>query len=70
MHGSRSIGVRISLITDTSAPRARLALEWVYTKYPAHSRETYWDIYEKCFDETPPLNTERGNEWFEPPDGW
>ncbi len=70
--GEHQVGERIrrNPLLREMFPGACLVVAWVYTKYPEQLERNLLGHYEKCFGEIPPLNTERGGEWFEPPDGW
>jgi hypothetical protein len=47
-------------------PRERLAVDWAYIQYPEIFEKNLLSHCERCFGELPPLNIERGHEWFEP----
>jgi hypothetical protein len=47
-------------------PRECLAVDWAYIDYPEIFEKNLLGHYEHCFGELPPLNIERGHEWFEP----
>lgn len=68
----KHVGGRLSQIPllREMFPPACLAVAWVFTKYPERLEKNLLWHYEKCFGEIPPLNTERGDRWFEPPDAW
>jgi hypothetical protein len=64
-HGT-GLQIRRNPLLRALFPRECLAVDWAYTAYPEIFEKNLLGHYERCFGELPPLNTDRGHEWFDP----